>query len=189
MGTLRLKKVNICEGCGKQFHPHTGRRYSNKWCSRKCFYETKRVYETCKNCGKSFYHIRSKPRIFCSRKCWFEANGKTYHGQSTFKGEKHISGRGYVYIHIPDHPAVQGKPYKRIAEHRLVMEKFLGRYLHSWELVHHKNRNKQDNSLENLELWFTGHPNGNEVSEVYISEIIALQKRISQLESELAELK
>ena len=69
------------------------------------------------------------------------------------------------------------------------MAKQLGRCLHSWELVHHKNTDKQDNRLENLELWAIGHPNGNEVSETYISEIITLRQRISQLESELASLK
>ena len=189
MSTLRLKEASTCERCGKEFHAHSGRKESNRWCSKKCFYDTARVYKVCPNCKKDFYHLKGKPRTFCSRKCWHEASGRTFHAQPTFKGEKHITGRGYVYVHAPDHPSVQGKPYKRVAEHRLVMEKFLGRYLHPWELVHHKYGNKQDNVLENLELWATGHPNGNEVSETYISEIIMLRERISQLKTELAKLK
>lgn len=79
---------------------------------------------------------------------------KLSHGSKGNKNGRWKNGRinahGYILVHAPDHPhaGVKGKVY----EHRLVMEKFLGRYLNPDEVVHHKNGIKTDNRIENLEV-------------------------------------
>jgi hypothetical protein len=67
-----------------------------------------------------------------------------------WKGGKTKHSRGYIMIYKPNHPFCVGGKY--VLEHRLVMEKTIGRYLHKWELVHHVNEIKDDNRLENLQI-------------------------------------
>lgn len=100
----------------------------------------------CLICGKKIEIRESSKKKFCSKKCGYENRPKgenAYH----WKGGKVLHGR-YVYIFKPDHPHAENKGY--IFEHRLVMEKHIGRYLTREEVVHHINGIKNDNRIENL---------------------------------------
>lgn len=68
----------------------------------------------------------------------------------TWKGGKSVSSEGYVLVLLRDHPNAMPNGY--VKEHRLVMERHLGRLLKRDEIVHHVNGDKADNRIENLEL-------------------------------------
>lgn len=69
-----------------------------------------------------------------------------------WKNGKTIIG-GYVHIFSPSHPNRTLSNY--VSEHRLVMEKHIGRYLSKEESIHHVNGIKIDNRIHNLKLFST----------------------------------
>ena len=69
-----------------------------------------------------------------------------------WKGGKRIVGN-YCYVYCPDHPNATKQRY--VCEHRLVMEKHIGRYLDKKEVVHHKDGNPLNNHIDNLVLFQT----------------------------------
>lgn len=91
------------------------------------------------------------PRPLASKRDDIEWSDRIGLGEmnSNYNGGKYIDDKGYVRILRPEHPAnIKGYIY----EHRALIEEYLGRYLKSWESVHHINEIKADNRLENLFL-------------------------------------
>lgn len=66
--------------------------------------------------------------------------------------EKLIDADGYVIVHVPGHPYAR-KGTDHVREHRLVMERHLGRHLLPTEVVHHKDKVKSNNDISNLQLF------------------------------------
>jgi hypothetical protein len=124
------------------------------------------IIKNCPVCTKEFkifpYQIKNKRGFVCSKQCLkvyqvgkkFKVSPeKIRFGKKhpAWKGGKYVDNDGYVMIFSPNHPNRNIKGY--IFEHRLVMEQHLGRYLKRWEVVHHKNEVKTDNSIGNLMLF------------------------------------
>jgi hypothetical protein len=93
---------------------------------------------------------RSPNALYCSGTCRNLARGES-------RGYIHHTGYRYVSC---------GKRGKSAPEHRVVMEKKIGRKLARDETVHHKNGDRLDNHPENLELWTGRHGRGQRVSDL-----------------------
>ena len=81
------------------------------------------------------------------------------HLHKSWKGGRALL-KGYWYIYMPEHPHCTKK--NRVAEHRIVMEKKIGRYLSPKEVVHHIDGDPLNNDVENLVLFRT---NGDHLRE------------------------
>ena len=102
----------------------------------------------CKRCGRDFIG-RDKAGViakYCSRGCHLRTIGNNEQRSRAGKigalkaiAKRGTGTKGYI------------KEYGR-HQHRVVMEKHLGRYLTSDEIIHHIDENKHNNSIENLQI-------------------------------------
>jgi len=114
---------------------------------------------------------------------------------SRWQGGRSISREGYVRVWLSPNDFFHSmcRSHNAVSEHRLVMAKHLGRCLHPWEIVHHKNGNPTDNRIENLEL---GGSNGEHIRDHNKGYQDGFQKgyydgkdkRIQELELKIKEL-
>lgn len=151
-----MQTVRECSICGKTFRDSEGRR-------KKC-HACRMGKIQCKRngCRRTIYKANLNTGFcrFCLSKLEMNPNWKG--GQ--------ITQQGYIMLRHP------GGKY--VFEHRVVMEKVLGRKLERNENVHHKNGIRTDNRPENLELWVCMQPSGQRVSDLvaWAEEILAKYK-------------
>lgn len=108
---------------------------------------------------KLIYKVCKKHGIECQR-----TGPRAAEGHPEWSGGRIVTRHGYIKLYCPEHPKCvrvnenRAKKFpdrywpkdKYVWEHRLVMEKHLGRYLKPNEVIHHINGIRDDNRLENL---------------------------------------
>ncbi len=114
-------------------------------CKRKFFREKWRISERKKH---------GRNHNFCGNKC----------SHKYLSGKNHPRWKNGWYK--PDHYTELSFGKRRIAAHRFVMEKHLGRKLKSFESVHHRNGIRSDNRIKNLELWTLNPTPGQRISDI-----------------------
>jgi hypothetical protein len=91
-------------------------------------------------------------------------------------GKTGFVNHGYRLVPVPRKLRHLTGGQTPVAEHRLVMAKALGRPLLPDEQVHHRNNNRLDNRLENLELWSHSHPSGTRVEDLVEFAVMILAR-------------
>ena len=154
----------LCDGCGK-----------GRW---KPYRKNMSMANKCISC--SLKGIKHSPESIAKGKA--TKTGKyTMENSPTWKGGRVRDAYGYIWIKLSssDFFAHMANKSRYILEHRLVMAKLLGRCLHSWEIVHHKNHIRDDNTLSNLQL----------VSDDHHKSLSNMETKNTRLEKQNKELK
>ncbi len=140
------------------------------------------IYHVCPVCGVPRWvalRATGKPEVDKCNKCkWFGKKGNK--NPNWINTDRRTNFRGYILVRLsPDdffYPTCSRRGW--IFEHRLVMAKSLGRNLHLWEIVHHKNHIRDDNRLENLQLISDDKHKQLSILEVKIDRLLAKQDEL-----------
>jgi hypothetical protein len=151
--------MNICKYCGENFNQIKDGLFCDSKCYRQYWQNT--LKESNPEKYKERLDKQNKRRRDKVRKrlglpedtpCLNPNNGRG------FKMKE-----GYKYLLDKRHPNASKAGY--VAEHVSIMVKILNRPLDGKETVHHKNGIRDDNRIENLELWSHSHPFGQRVND------------------------
>ena len=128
--------IKNCLTCGKKIKTRASRIKDGrgKFCSQKCKRVSPEIREKIRN------SLTGRTPSMETRKKLSESRRGIKHPR--WKGGKTTTVSGYVTILKPNHPSVHSKNY--VLEHRLVIEKEIGRYLKRTEHAHHLGK-KDDN--------------------------------------------
>ncbi len=132
-------------------------------------YKLKRTYEDCKRIYDHFFPL-VKEKIPKEKNVEIVLEEKPiveFVKPKRFKIKKdgsYTDENGYRKIFKLGHPNAVGSK-GLISEHTWVMSQHIGRPLRKRENVHHKNGRRDDNRIENLELWDKIHPPGQRVKD------------------------
>jgi hypothetical protein len=153
--------IRPCSTCSLDFQPSS--RHSK---CPKCRAKDRRV--PCQKCGELKQYTSAACKNCYSQK--LDENGN-------WKGGRIVHKAGYLMVKVPGWKKNNGYKF----EHTIVMEEYLGRELLPGENVHHKNGVRDDNSIENLELWVKPQPTGIRVEDAikWATEIIERYKDFS----------
>src|SRR3990167_8286521 len=146
--------INVtCRVCKKDFKIYRSRIGIRSCCSRKCSWDKERKKAISKRLkgnknglgakrSQAFKDAISKRMSGSVSPSWKGGRTKTKYGYILAQSRKHHSDKKHPFANVHGY----------VFEHRLVMEKKIGRYLRSNEIVHHINHIRDDNRIENLQL-------------------------------------